>query len=89
MRNSSGDPISSMNGMYFTTKDKDNGKWDKNCAIYFVDNAGGWWYRSCSSIHINNQYRNGYGLLLSGWKVLSFTEMRIRPMNCSYNIKCS
>ena len=49
--NSSGDPISSMNGMYFTTKNKDNDKWDKNCATAFVDIAGGWWYRSCSSIH--------------------------------------
>ena len=80
----SSDPISSLNGMYFTTKDKDNDKWSGiNCAIK-GGNPGGWWYNTCSHIFINHQYKNYYGVYLSSiWNVLSFTEMKIRPINCT------
>ena len=81
----SSDPFStsSLNGMPFTTKDKDNDKWSKNCAVRNVGNAGGWWYNACSNIFINNQYKSYYGMAISGsWNALSFTEIKIRPLNC-------
>ena len=69
--------------MPFTTKDKDNDKWGSNCAVKnAVGNAGGWWYNACSNIFLNHQYKNNYGIYNSGWKALSFTEMKIRPINC-------
>ena len=71
-----------QNGMAFTTKDRDNDKWKKNCAIDDVGNSGGWWYNSCSSIFLNHQYKNRYGIYYNGWKSFSFTEIKIRPINC-------
>ena len=82
----SSDPFSThqLNGMPFTTKDRDNDKWSFNCAVNDVGNAGGWWYNACSFIFLNNQFKSKNGILLSGWpwKALSFTEMKIRPINC-------
>jgi len=52
------DPFSthSLNGMKFTTKDKDNDQWSKNCAVENLDgNTSGWWYRECSYIFLNNR----------------------------------
>jgi len=71
--------------MHFTIKDRDNDKWkSKNCAVYDAGgNAGGWWYRACSHILINHQYKNYQGIYLSGsWVSLSFTGMKIKPINC-------
>ena len=76
----SNDPFGhSPNGMPFTTKDRDNDIWSRgNCAVHNAGgNAGGWWYRACSFIFINHQYK-----YLAGWRSLSFTEMKIRPINC-------
>ena len=82
------DPIAdshSLNGMPFTTKDKDNDKWGNNCAKdYASGNVGGWWYNSCSHILINHQYNNRYGIYINKvWKAMSFTEIKIRPINCA------
>ena len=77
------DPFSShpLNGMAFTTKDRDNDKWGKNCAKDHV--VGGWWYNACSSVRINHELKNANGIHLSGsWNSLSFTEMKIRPIIC-------
>ena len=72
-----------LNGMPFTTKDKDNDKWSKNCAVDTAgSNAGGWWYHSCSNIFINNKYKSSIGIYLDAWKALSFTEIKIKPVNC-------
>ena len=77
------DPFSShpLNGMPFTTKDKDNDKWgSNNCAIKDAGgNAGGWWYNACSHIFLNHRYKS---ISISGWKSPRFTEMKIRPINC-------
>ena len=80
----SSDPFSRhpLNGMPFTTKDKDNDKWSKNCAVNNVSDAGGWWYNSCSDIHLNYIHKSNTGIYLGGWKALSFTEMKIKPVNC-------
>ena len=83
--NASSDPFTSqpLNGMPFTTKDRDNDNWGKHCAVDHVGNAGGWWYNSCSCIHLNHQYKHINGIRISGsWKATSFTEMKIRPLNC-------
>ena len=78
------DPFSThpLNDMPFTTKDKDNDKWSKNCAVDNLGNSGGWWYNSCSYIHLNHQYKSIYAIHLGGWKALSFIEMKIKPVNC-------
>ena len=84
--NVTSDPFSthSLNGMPFTTKDRDNDKWSKNCAVSGGGgNAGGWWYNSCSYIFLNHQYKSTHGIVISGsYSATSFTEMKIRPLNC-------
>ena len=73
--------------MTFTTKDRDNDRWDNNCAESSAGgNVGGWWYNACSHILLNNQYKKIHAIHFSGsWYAdyaLSFTEMKIRPLNC-------
>ena len=84
------DPITgshSVNGMKFTritTRDRDNDKWGRNCAVHHVGNAGGWWYKSCSSIRLNHQYNHRYSVVLNGQShSLPFIEIKIRPLNCN------
>ena len=75
--------VHTLNGKQFTTKDKDNDNWGKNCAVSIAgNNAGGWWYDSCSRIFINHQYNYNRIVLSGTWKTLNFTEMKIRPINC-------
>ena len=81
------DPMAYHNGMYFTTKDSDNDKWYRNCAI---DNygrntpAGGWWYRTCHRIQANTLYNHKEAIHLNNqWHRLPFIEMKIRPHNCN------
>ena len=80
------DPITgshSLNGMPFTTIDKDNDKWSNNCAKDPVGTAGGWWYNGCSQIYPNHKYKSNYGIVLKGWNAMSFIEIKIRPTNCA------
>ena len=82
------DPIDSghsLNGMKFTTKDRDNDKYGGNCAVSGEgNNAGGWWHRICSHIHVNHQYKSIYSIYLNGaWHSLPFIEMKIKPITCN------
>ena len=83
------DPIESghpLNGMKFTTKDRDNDKRGGNCAVSSGDgnNAGGWWHKSCSFIHVNHQYKHKYSIYLNGKHYsLPFIEMKIKPITCN------
>ena len=58
------DPFStlSLNGMKFTTKDRDNDKWHRgNCAPEFGTSKplnNGWWFEGCSHIDPNADYNN-------------------------------
>ena len=75
----------SINGMKFTTKDKDNDLHkSSNCAVHaHGGNAGGWWYKGCSQIHLNHQYKhNDATRLNSKWHSLPFIEMKIKPYKC-------
>ena len=82
------DPFNSshpINAMKFTTKDRDNDKSGGNCAVTGDGgNAGGWWHKSCSLIHVNHQYKHKYSIKLNGkWHSLFFTEMKIKPITCN------
>jgi len=80
---STSDPFTRNSGENFTTKDNDNDQWSKNCAVDIVGDAGGWWYKSCSNIFLNHQYRNQYGIRLNGKYIsLKFVEMKIKPVSC-------
>ena len=74
-----------INGMKFTTRDRDNDQWDRNCAVNHASgNAGGWWYSSCSHINPNHQYNHRHSAYLNGqWHSLSFIEIKVRPLNCN------
>ena len=75
-----------LNSMKFTTRDRDNDQFSHNCATYnwAGGNGGGWWYKACSAIKLNNQYTSQYTIVLNGqWYNLPFVEMKIRPTSCS------
>ena len=77
----------SLDGMKFTTKDRDNDlSSSRNCAIAAGAgrDGGGWWYRNCAHIHINQQYTS-IKINLNGklHHSISFTEMKIRPHSCA------
>ena len=69
--------------MAFTSRDRDNYIWSRNCAS---DNGGGshggWWYRMCSVVRLHNNYNHEHTILLNGkWHALPFMEIKIRPLN--------
>ena len=76
-----------LNGMKFTTKDRDNDKNNGgNCAISGAGrDAGGWWYNSCSHIQPNHKYKNLnlYMFPRGEWHSLPFIEMKIKPITCN------
>ena len=77
-------PSQPLDGLKFTTRDKDNDKWYRNCAVDNGSNSGGWWYHSCSAIRFTNQYTSPYTIRLNNkWHNLPFLEMKIRPTSCA------
>ena len=73
-----------LNGMKFTTKDRDNDAQSYNCAVDgHGGNAGGWWYNRCSYIHPNHQYKHNDAIHVNHkWHSLLFIEMKIKPYKC-------
>ena len=45
---------SAHNGMMFSTRDRDNDIWNRNCASDRY--RGGWWYNDCARINLNGDY---------------------------------
>ena len=75
------------NEMNFTTKDSDNDKCSgSNCALLYgpTKSSGGWWYKSCWQVNLNNYYNHNI-YLNNRWigKPPILTEMKIRPHNCN------
>nr|XP_061792102.1 fibrinogen gamma chain-like [Nerophis lumbriciformis] len=48
--------FTSHNGMQFSTFDKDNDKYDGNCA---QQDGSGWWMNRCHAAHLNGKYYQG------------------------------
>ena len=68
-----------LNGMKFTTRDRDNDfriAANYNCA----HNDGAWWHHRCSYIQTNR--KQPYIHLNGQWHAPSFVEMKMRPQNC-------
>ena len=43
-----------INGMSFSTPDRDHDTWGDNCASNSVQGAGsGWWFKSCLDVNLN------------------------------------
>jgi len=42
-----------LNGVKFTTYDRDNDKYYRNNCAIVKANIGGFWYTSCGSVHVN------------------------------------
>jgi len=81
------DPMAYHNGMYFTTKDRDNDQASKsNCALGSSSSVpfGGWWYNACWHIVPNILKGHGAIYLNNQFVYLAFThtEIKIRPFQC-------
>ena len=88
------DPMAYHNGMYFTTKDRDNDLRPENCALFHgvANPIGGWWFRDCwvNTIAPNINYGHQNGVYLNGrWHIFRFIEIKIRPHNCNNNYICA
>ena len=80
-----GDSLAYHNNMAFSSKDRDNDRWGRNCAVSLT---GAWWYNSCHSSNLNGKYvgnvkgnANGVNWLefKQDFLSLKFTEMKLRP----------
>ena len=74
------DPFSTslLNGMKFSSHDRDNDLANRNCA----GDDGGWWHNSCSNIELNEKYNEIHIILNHRSYYPKFVEMKIRPQNC-------
>ena len=76
------DPFSthSLNGMKFSTKDRDNDKYGVNCAI---SGGGAWWHKNCNHIRLNHPYKKSPSMYLNDeWLYPDFIEIKIKPYKC-------
>jgi len=72
-----------LNNMAFTTKDRDNDRYSRNCAVQWT---GAWWYKACHRSNLNGKYlgqkSDSRGLIWNRFRralSLKFTEMKLRP----------
>ena len=71
------DSMSDCNGMFFTTKDRDNDVHTDNCAS--ISN-GGWWHKSCANAYLTGTYDSSEPEFRLRWDTWTLTnaEMKIR-----------
>ena len=71
------DSMSDSNGMFFTTKDRDNDVHTDNCAS--ISN-GGWWHKSCANAYLTGTYDSSEPEFRLRWDTWTLTnaEMKIR-----------
>ncbi|XP_073346411.1 microfibril-associated glycoprotein 4-like [Pagrus major] len=83
-----GNSLKIHNGQKFSTFDKDQDSWGRNCARKYL---GAFWYRRCHHTNPNGVYRWGYdrtlyavGVSWSRWKGHNYSlksiSMKIRPV---------
>ncbi|KAM6439946.1 fibrinogen-like protein 1 isoform 4-T6 [Liasis olivaceus] len=81
-------------GMKFSTKDRDNDNYEKNCA---EEDQAGWWFNRCHTANLNGLYHNGpYSARTDNgivwytwhgwWYSLKSVVMKVRPSNVSPNV---
>ncbi|KAM4597946.1 microfibril-associated glycoprotein 4-like [Polymixia lowei] len=83
-----GDSLTYSNGQKFSTFDKDQDTWSKNCALIYY---GAFWYKSCHRANPNGAYlwgttpHDGTGVTWYHWKGQKYSlkgiEMKIRPVS--------
>ena len=75
-----------LNGMQFSTHDRDNDKTSRNCAVSY---RGGWWYNNCAFANLNGQYLHDqstyaglvwhhFNATASRWRTLRYSDMKLR-----------
>ena len=75
-----------LNGMQFSTHDRDNDKTSSNCA---VSNRGAWWYNNCAYANLNGQYLHDqsssagvawyhFNATAPRWRTLRYSDMKLR-----------
>ncbi|KXJ29631.1 Techylectin-5B [Exaiptasia diaphana] len=81
-----GDSLKYHNNMAFSTKDRDNDKWSKNCATSYT---GAWWYNGCHHVNLNGKYRGNevsekgitWWHFHRNYKSFKKSEMKMRTTN--------
>ncbi|XP_062579576.1 ficolin-2-like [Saccostrea cucullata] len=78
-----GNSVTNLSGMSFSTLDRDNDRAGFNCAVYF-GGGGGWWYNSCRHANLNGQWSPAvwlapwYPTVMSSGEIKE-TVMMIKP----------
>ena len=87
INNISGDSLTPHSGLSFTTFDKDQDVWDKNCAEEY---KGAYWHGACHQSNLNGLYLRGEtdqhatGMVWEAFKgydyALKVSEMKFKPV---------
>ena len=96
------DSMAYHNGRPFSTRDRDNDAWNRNCAASY---GGAWWHYACFRSNLNGKYvlhtpedgrvtnpRDARRLSwYNGSRFIHYTkvQMKIRPKRCENNIRCN
>ena len=75
-----------LNGMSFSTHDRDNDGSSGNCAVAW---QGAWWYNRCHDSNLNGRYLNGQSVIAGvtwqyfnattpSWRTLRYSDMKLR-----------